>query len=503
MEASHVMNVLRTVPNLFILFASIANAGASIACLIGYDGVRAGTDSALCKTQAFLLEMLMQSDPWWSFAMAVNVYLVFFYGANPASFRKYVWVYCLICFGIPFIPALVCLLYKEEHRGPVYGDATLWCWIGNEWTELRIYTYYLPIWVCIFFSTLIYFAVGYRVFKQRNQLRNLTFSAHDAADANDGKEASSASDVRESADKHKLAAANAYGTAVTEVKITTSAHPPLRLIRAGPRRRRRRRTLRPPLRNNLHRQPQPLAPNQPTSTSTRRPRYHHHHHHHRRRRLPDEEARRDTRLFSALGKFRARLRHLDPVKLAYLRTSFVFAISILITWAPSSVNRIHNLIHPFAPNYGLNVASAVVLPLQGLWNAIIYFSTSWRACREELARLCGAYAHSPCPCRRRPRPITTIIRPLPPPPLRAPLRSSPAGPGGPADCFTLTRRTTWPQTLVSSIVPGGRDIRDRVWEMARDTAGRRIGGAVRFTVGHGTVRREPGICRLESGRGYH
>jgi hypothetical protein len=48
---------LRTVPNLFILFASIANAGASIACLIGYDGLTAGTDSALCKTQAFLLEM--------------------------------------------------------------------------------------------------------------------------------------------------------------------------------------------------------------------------------------------------------------------------------------------------------------------------------------------------------------------------------------------------------------------------------------------------------------
>ena len=47
----------RTVPNTFIFFASIANVGASIACLIGYAGILAGLDSALCQSQAFLLEM--------------------------------------------------------------------------------------------------------------------------------------------------------------------------------------------------------------------------------------------------------------------------------------------------------------------------------------------------------------------------------------------------------------------------------------------------------------
>lgn len=48
---------LRTVPNLFILYASLANAGASIACVIGYDGLKAGIETSLCQTQAFLLEM--------------------------------------------------------------------------------------------------------------------------------------------------------------------------------------------------------------------------------------------------------------------------------------------------------------------------------------------------------------------------------------------------------------------------------------------------------------
>ena len=55
---------------------------------------------------------------------------------------------------------------------------------------LRIYTYYLPIWVCITGSMLIYFAVGFYVFRQRNQLRNITLS-------NPEKNESYASDIRD------------------------------------------------------------------------------------------------------------------------------------------------------------------------------------------------------------------------------------------------------------------------------------------------------------------
>lgn len=68
----------------------------------------------------------MQSDPWWSLAMAVNVYLVFFMGSNPLSFRKYLWIYCLVCFGLPAVPAFVCLLY-QPHGVKIYGNATVGC----------------------------------------------------------------------------------------------------------------------------------------------------------------------------------------------------------------------------------------------------------------------------------------------------------------------------------------------------------------------------------------
>ena len=56
--------------------------------------------------------------------MAINVYLVFFFSANPKSFLQYWWAYCLMCYGIPFIPAIWLLLLQDE-RGPVYGNATV------------------------------------------------------------------------------------------------------------------------------------------------------------------------------------------------------------------------------------------------------------------------------------------------------------------------------------------------------------------------------------------
>lgn len=67
----------------------------------------------------------MQSDPMWSLAMAVNVYLVFFRRYDAHRLRKLYWVYALLCYGIPFIPAMVCLLLKVNGKKQIYGNATV------------------------------------------------------------------------------------------------------------------------------------------------------------------------------------------------------------------------------------------------------------------------------------------------------------------------------------------------------------------------------------------
>ncbi|GAP83441.1 putative G-protein coupled receptor [Rosellinia necatrix] len=357
---------LRTVPNTFIIFASVANLGASIACLIGYSGVLAGSDSHLCQAQAFMFELFMQSDPWWSFAMAVNVYMVFFFSANPNSFLRYWYAYFLVCYGIPFIPALWLLLAHDKTGAPVYGDATIWCWIGKSSSDLRIYTYYLPIWVCIVLSSLIYVAVGYYVFKQRNQLRNLSLS-------NPHRDITEA---RDSGEKDLFANAAHMGSANRKVlQVTTINTESERITRPLPGA--------TPLnwfkgpvedQSNFDQQvgASTTAPIATTITSiTAEPRH-------------DTKESFLQRIQDAFNGWCNKFSHMDPVKLAYLRTSFVFAVSVLITWTPSSINRVHDIVRPNEFSYPLNLASAIVLPLQGLWNAVIFFSTSWLALRQEV-----------------------------------------------------------------------------------------------------------------------
>jgi hypothetical protein len=62
----------------------------------------------------------------------------------------------------------------------------------------------------------------------------------------------------------------------------------------------------------------------------------------------------------------------DRTTMAYSRVAFLFFASNLITWVPASVNRVYALLHPAEPSFFLNVFAAIVLPLQGLWNCIIY-----------------------------------------------------------------------------------------------------------------------------------
>ncbi|KAI0385726.1 hypothetical protein F5Y04DRAFT_291177 [Hypomontagnella monticulosa] len=362
---------LRTVPNTFIVFASSANLVASVACLISYSGVLQGPNSQLCQAQGFLFELFMQSDPWWSFAMAINVFMVFFFSANPKSFLRYWWAYCIVCYGIPTIPAIWLLFIHGDDGQGTYGDATIWCWIDKDWTNLRIFTYYLPIWCCCLLSACIYAAVGYHVFKQRNQLRNLSLS----------NPTQDSPTTRDSGEKNLFANAAVMGSINREVVQVTTVNSSTAYHLEGPS------TSGATPSNwfdgpaNAHSSSAPAPASSRFQTIVTQI-------------TADPKKRKSVlqRLCSPLSnraaRWRARFRHMDPVKLAYLRTSFVFAISVGVTWLPSSINRVHDMVSSGRASFGLNLASALVLPLQGTWNAVIYFSTSWNAVREEL-RACA------------------------------------------------------------------------------------------------------------------
>jgi hypothetical protein len=91
----------------------------------------------------------------------------------------------------------------------------------------------------------------------------------------------------------------------------------------------------------------------------------------------------------------------NAAALAYLKVAFLMFIALFVVWVPSvslllsndwylhlrtdnaqTVNRLYQFIHKDQPSYVLNIISAIVLPLQGAWNATIYIYTTRSECRR-------------------------------------------------------------------------------------------------------------------------
>lgn len=77
----------------------------------------------------------------------------------------------------------------------------------------------------------------------------------------------------------------------------------------------------------------------------------------------------------------------NPEAWLYARVAILFFIAMVITWVPSSVNRIWQMANPKALNFALNYTESLVLSLQGVWNVIVYVITSQAACKSLMYRM--------------------------------------------------------------------------------------------------------------------
>ena len=76
----------------------------------------------------------------------------------------------------------------------------------------------------------------------------------------------------------------------------------------------------------------------------------------------------------------------------YTKVALLFFCSLLITWVPSSINRVYSLVYPSLISLPFTYASSVVLPLMGFWNALIYVTTSWAAVKMLFS--CASVRHT-------------------------------------------------------------------------------------------------------------
>ena len=71
----------------------------------------------------------------------------------------------------------------------------------------------------------------------------------------------------------------------------------------------------------------------------------------------------------------------------YTKVAALFFVSLLVTWVPSSINRVYSLIYPESISVPYAYAAGVVLSLMGFWNSVIYITTSRAACKTLFSSL--------------------------------------------------------------------------------------------------------------------
>lgn len=346
--------------NRLVFYASFGNLMTNVATLMStsftQDSLGAG-----CQFQAFLIQMFMPADALWTLAMAINVYLTFYYKFDAQKLRKMELPYFVVCYGIPFVVAITYIFINHPERGRMYGDARLWCWISKGWSVWRIATFYGPIWVVILVTFFIYVRAGAEIYAKHKQLRD--FSSHHEP------EPLPPMDDPFSASK------------TTEVCVTseTVPQPGIDLAVLG-----RRGSEAGPA--NASPKPPGAAYSITISASKR----------HENREslgeidLPIQTNTSSNPTISAISagnskpaNQRQRRRaayEANSAAWSYTKCAILFFTALLVTWIPSSANRVYGVIHTEA-DYPLEYMSAFVLPLQGFWNAIIYVVTSWKACR--------------------------------------------------------------------------------------------------------------------------
>ncbi|KAM0813704.1 putative G-protein coupled receptor [Seiridium cardinale] len=341
--------------NRLVFYASFGNMMTNVATLIAREFIFL-RDSAGCQFQAFLVQMFMPADALWTLAMAVNVYLTFYHKFDAERLRRMEVWYFLFCYGLPFIPALA-FIFISDNRGRMYGDAVLWCWVASEWDVFRIAAFYGPVWVVILLTFAIYLRAGRDIYSKRRQLRYFS-SSHDpdpltmddpfshkttevmvtTEDINTGSEDIDMATLGPTAE-NSTAPQTSQRSAAYSVTISSEVRPE----------RNSRPEFNPPTQNSVQIQ----------EASTARP----------------------------TGIRRRAAFEANNAAWSYARCAILFFTAILITWLPSSANRVYSVVHPGEVSVPLELMSAIVLPLQGFWNAVIYISTSWSACKYFFAEL--------------------------------------------------------------------------------------------------------------------
>ncbi|KAF2270920.1 family A G protein-coupled receptor-like protein [Lojkania enalia] len=383
--------------NRLVFFAAFGNILTNIATLMATSAIPEApvTWTPLCEFQGILIQWFMMADSLWVFCMALNVMLVFFWGYNSLQLRRLEKWYALFSYGIPSVPALTYIIIDHTSSKKIIGSATIWCWVSKKAEWMRIAFFYGPVWVVIVLTLSIYVVTGHKIFKKRAALRS--FSRHTPSDTfpvinpftacnlNNIERKTDIHIITETIDSEATVVPQAYGGESRSSFASTRnlSTPPIQIPPriASPSSPRFARVNWGSGARGIDdieqiQDDNPASGYKVTVTADHSP-------------LDIEAANART---MSVGQNTAQVRRTaamdgNTAAWGYFKVAFLMFTALLIVWVPSTINRLQQFADEGHPIFGLNLASALVLPLQGFWNAMVYISTTWPECKRAMAEV--------------------------------------------------------------------------------------------------------------------
>ncbi|KAL1836099.1 hypothetical protein VTJ49DRAFT_5571 [Mycothermus thermophilus] len=411
--------------NRLVFYATIGNLMANVGTLMSTSFTHDPTSPG-CQIQAFLLQMFMPADALWMLSMAINVHLTFYFSFDARRLRKMEVPYLLCCYGIPFIVSLTLVFIETPGRGRIYGSAKLWCWITPKWNYLRVALFYGPVWIIIFITFAIYIRAGREIYNKHKSLKEFRFSTssfepeHPPGGVNDPFSSVKTTEVHissEMADRDRPmdmispeGSSTTSGGSIEHQQSQTTGplqKPPPAAYSVTISSNRHQHSHRAshedvatntPNTNRPNQAPHPpntaltLTPTTTTGSITLHPIPTNHTISTSRRNNSTTTGHQTltsptsppscTQTSAGSSTFRRRsVYQASKATWSYTKCALLFFTALCVTWIPSSASRVYSLAHGGNPSLPLQYVAAFVLPLQGFWNAIIYVTTSWGACR--------------------------------------------------------------------------------------------------------------------------
>jgi len=108
------------------------------------------------------IQFFFISSILWTTAIAVNIFLVAVLKKDIKDIERYEYVFHIVIWILSLsltVPLYILDNNNQNSALPIMGNATLWCWITNDYGKYRMIFFFGPLWFVFLFNAVIYISL--------------------------------------------------------------------------------------------------------------------------------------------------------------------------------------------------------------------------------------------------------------------------------------------------------------------------------------------------------